>query len=823
MKNRFLAILLLVISSFTTKAQVTTSGDYNLIPGINYEIAGITVTGAGSLDPNVVIMLTNLRVGDNIQFPDPKLADAIRTLWRQQLFEDITFKVVNKVGKKVYLDIQLVALPKLSKYYMTGLKKAWKDDIREELDLRAGKVVNENLKVMSRNKIKKYFYEKGYLNAAVEVLEKVDTTYNNAVILGFKIDPGARVKIGDIVFTGNEAVSEKVLRKAMKNTKIKGKAIFKSSKLKKKEYREDLRAIVAKYNTLGYRDARVVSDTVYSISDELVQIDITVEEGKKYYFGDITFIGNTKYETELLSGILKINRGDIYDSQHLNERVSFDPNGNDVASIYLNNGYLFSQVIPVEKNVTNDTIDIEIRIQEGRQATIRKVSISGNERTNDHVIYREVRTKPGDLFSKAMIQRTIRELSQLGYFDQQQIGVNPVPDPQTGTVDLEYTVVERSTSQLELQGGWGAGRVVGTLGLNFNNFSARNINNKRAWQPLPTGDGQTINIRAQSNGLYFQSYNASFTEPWLGGRKPNSFTGTIYHNVQTNGVERTNPNRQSLYITGINFGLGQRLKWPDDYFTLYQGIEFRRFNLDNFPTGFLNYRKGISNNVNYKFTLGRNNTDVPIFPTRGSQISFAAELTPPFSMFRDDIDYKNLTSEERFRLVEYHKWKLNADWFAPITSKFVIRTHGEFGFLGSYNKDLGLPPFERFYVGGDGLTNFVIDGREIIGLRGYQNNSITPAGGGALYNKYIFEARYIIANTPSAQVFPLVFMEAGNNYDNFWDYRAFNLKRSAGAGIRIFMPMFGLMGVDVGYGFDPEPNGATASGWQTHFIIGQQF
>ena len=823
MKNRFLAILLLVISSFTTKAQVTTGGDFNLIPGINYEIAGITVTGAGSLDPNVVIMLTNLRVGDNIQFPDPKLADAIRTLWRQQLFEDITFKVVNKVGKKVYLDIQLVALPKLSKYYMTGLKKAWKDDIREELDLRAGKVVNENLKVMSRNKIKKYFYEKGYLNATVEVLEKVDTTYNNAVILGFKIDPGARVKIGDIVFTGNEAVSEKVLRKAMKNTKIKGKAIFKSSKLKKKEYREDLRAIVAKYNTLGYRDARVVSDTVYSISDELVQIDIAVEEGKKYYFGDITFIGNTKYETELLSGILKINRGDIYDSQHLNERVSFDPNGNDVASIYLNNGYLFSQVIPVEKNVTNDTIDIEIRIQEGRQATIRKVSISGNERTNDHVIYREVRTKPGDLFSKAMIQRTIRELSQLGYFDQQQIGVNPVPDPQTGTVDLEYTVVERSTSQLELQGGWGAGRVVGTLGLNFNNFSARNINNKRAWQPLPTGDGQTINIRAQSNGLYFQSYNASFTEPWLGGRKPNSFTGTIYHNVQTNGVERTNPNRQSLYITGINFGLGQRLKWPDDYFTLYQGIEFRRFNLDNFPTGFLNYRKGISNNVNYKFTLGRNNTDVPIFPTRGSQISFAAELTPPFSMFRDDIDYKNLTSEERFRLVEYHKWKLNADWFAPITSKFVIRTHGEFGFLGSYNKDLGLPPFERFYVGGDGLTNFVIDGREIIGLRGYQNNSITPAGGGALYNKYIFEARYIIANTPSAQVFPLVFMEAGNNYDNFWDYRAFNLKRSAGAGIRIFMPMFGLMGVDVGYGFDPEPNGATASGWQTHFIIGQQF
>ena len=822
MKNIFWAFVL-AFFSFESSAQISTTGDFNLIPGIDYEVAGITVSGGKDLDANVVIMLTNLRVGDNIQFPDPKISDAIRTLWRQQLFEDITFKVVSKSGKKVYLDIQLKELPKMSKYYITGVKKVWKDDIREDLELRAGKVVNDNLIVMSSNKIQKYFKEKGYLNATVEVIQQADTAFNNAVILGFKIATGERVKIGQIAFSGNTAVSDKVLFRAMKNTKVKGKSILKVSKLKNKEYKDDLKAVVAKYNSLGYRDARIVQDTSYSVSSELINIDISLEEGKKYYFGDITFIGNTKYETVLLTSILRINRGDIYDSQLLNERVSFDQNGNDVASVYLNNGYLFSQVIPVEKSVSNDTIDIEIRIQEGRQATIRKVSISGNERTNDHVIYREVRTKPGDLFSKAMIQRTIRELSQLGYFDQTQIGVNPVPDPQMGTVDLEYTVAEKSTSQLELQGGWGAGRVVGTLGLNFNNFSARNIGNKRSWQPLPTGDGQTISLRAQSNGLYFQSYNASFTEPWLGGKKPNSFTGTIYHNVQSNGVERSNPNRQSLLITGINFGLGQRLKWPDDYFTLYQGLEFRRFNLNDFPTGFLDYTKGISNNVNYQFTLGRNNTDVPIFPTRGSQISFSAELTPPFSAFNGDIDYKSLSSEERFKLVEYHKWKLNADWFAPITSKFVIRTHGEFGYLGSYNKDLGLPPFERFYVGGDGLSNFVIDGREIIGLRGYQNNSITPAGGGALYNKYILEFRYILANTPSAQVFPLIFMEGGNNYDNFWDYRAFNLKRSAGAGIRIYMPMFGLMGVDVAYGFDPEPNGASASGWQTHFIIGQQF
>ena len=820
--KRTLWALLLLISTWTVSAQEIGTGDFNLLPGIDYEIGGINVTGARDLDPNVVIMLTNLRVGDKIQFPDPAISSAIRTLWRQQLFEDITINVVSKQGNTVYLDIVLQELPKMSKYYIVGAKKAWKDELREDLGLRAGKVVNENLVVMSHNKIVKYFKEKGYLNATVEVVQQPDTAFNNAVILGFKINTGNRVKIEDIVFHGNSAVSDKVLLRAMKDTKIKGKAWFKSSKLRKKEYADDLKNIVRKFNALGYRDARVVRDTNYISSEEGITIEIWVEEGKKYYFGDIQFVGNTKYETHILRSILRIKKGDIYDSNLLNERVSFDPNGNDVASVYLNNGYLFSQCVPVEKHVHNDTIDVEIRIQEGRQATIRKVTVTGNERTNDHVVYRELRTKPGDLFSKAMIQRTIREIAQLGYFDQQQIGVNPVPDPQTGTVDLEYTVMERSTSQLELQGGWGAGRVIGTMGLNFNNFSARNIGKKRAWQPLPTGDGQTINLRAQSNGLYFQSYNASFTEPWLGGRKPNSFTATIYHNVQSNGVVRSDPNRQSLYITGINFGLGQRLKWPDDYFTLYQGIEFRRFNLDNFPTGFLDYTKGISNNVNYKFTLGRNNTDVPIFPTRGSQISFAAELTPPFSMF-SDIDYKSLSSEERFKLVEYHKWKFNADWFAPITKDFVIRTHGEFGFLGSYNKDLGLPPFERFYVGGDGLVNYVIDGREIIGLRGYQNNSITPDGGGALYNKYILEFRYILANTPSAQVFPLVFMEGGNNYDNFWDYRAFSLKRSAGAGLRIYMPMFGLMGVDVAYGFDPQPGGATASGWNTHFIIGQQF
>ena len=814
--------VLLVFMAFMSKAQVTTGTAIKLIPGKDYTVGGITVQGAKHLDPNVIIMLTNIRVGDEIQFPDPKISEAIRTLWTQNLFDDIKFKVVRQTGNTVFLEIELVELPKMSKYFISGVKNSWKDDIRELLNLRAGKVVNENLVVTSKNKINRYFVDKGYLNASVQVVQLPDTTINNALILGFKIKPGNRIKIEEIDFIGNELVEDKVLRKAMKETKERKRSFLKSSKMITKEYRSDKKALIAKYNQLGFRDARILGDTIYKVNDERIKVEIRIEEGTRYYFRDITFVGNTKYTTETLESVLRIKKGDIYDSQLLTERVSFDPNGNDVASIYLNNGYLFSQVIPVERTIVNDSIDIEIRITEGRQATIRKVSISGNERTNDHVIYRELRTKPGDLFSRAMIQRTIRELAQLGYFDQQNIGVNPVPDPQTGTVDLEYTVVERSTSQLELQGGWGANRVVGTFGLNFNNFSAKNIGNKRAWQPLPTGDGQTINLRAQSNGGYFQSYNASFTEPWLGGKKPNSFTASIYHNVQSNAMPKDDPNRQSLYITGVNIGLGQRLKWPDDYFVLYQGLEYRKFNIQDFPTGFLEYENGISNNINYKFSLSRNNTDVPIFPTRGSTISFTAELTPPFSMFSDK-DWSSVSVEERFKWVEYHKWKVNADWFAPITSKFVIRTHGEFGYLGSYNSEIGLPPFERFYVGGDGLANFVIDGREIIGLRGYGNNSITPAGGGALYNKYTLEFRYILANNPSAQVFPLVFLEGGNNYDNFWDYKAFSLKRSAGAGLRIFMPMFGLMGVDVAYGFDPEPGGAAASGWQTHFIIGQQF
>ena len=824
MAKRIAVIVLLLISTLLTGQTVPT--DIELIPGVEYEIGGITVSGSENLDKTVVVLLSGLQVGDKITVPGDDLSNAIKALWKQRLFSDISIIVTEKQSNLIFLDIHLAELPKLSKFYFLGVKKSWKDDLREELDLSRGKIVTENLIINSKNKVRRYFTEKGYLDADIDISQDADTAMGNYVILGFRIKPGPRVKINDINFFGNEQVSDKTLLKAMKETREKNfvKNIFKTSKLRETEYEADKRAIINKFNELGYRDARIIKDSVYSVGYGLINVDVFVEEGNRYYFRNISYTGNTKYSTDLLKRILRIEKGDIFDSKLLNERVSLDVNGGDIATLYLDNGYLFSQVVPVETMVENDSIDIEIRIREGRQATIAKVEVTGNDRTNDHVIYRELRTKPGDLFSKSQIQRTIRELAQLGYFDQQQLNVSPKPNPETGTVDLEYTVVEKSTSQLELQGGWGGGFIVGTLGLSFNNFSARNIFNGSSWTPLPSGDGQTINLRAQSNGRQFQSYNFSFTEPWLGGKKPQSFTFSVYHNVQTNGVAKNDPLRQSLYITGITVGLGKRLKWPDDYFTIYHGLEFRRFNMSNYPTSFLDFNNGVSRNINYKVVLSRNSTDVPIFPTKGAEISGTLEITPPFSYFQD-TDWENAPSEVKYEWIEYHKWKFNLDWFTPlgIKNKLVFRAHAEFGFLGAWNDQIGLPPFERFYLGGDGLQNFVIDGREVIGLRGYPNQSITPPGGGALYNKYIMEMRFLISPNPNAQIFALGFFEGGNNFNDFYRYRPFELKRSLGGGLRIFMPMFGLLGIDIGYGFDPIPGTIRPSGWQTHFIIGQRF
>ncbi len=830
MRILFFSLAALLYVSFA-QAQISSSKSLQelaLEPSRQYEIGGIIVTGSANLDRQVIQLIAGINVGDKIYLPGDETSKAIKNLWKQKLFDDIGIYVTEIKGNIAFLEIRLKELPKLSFYGIRGdLSKSKKNDLREELNLSRGVIVTENLIINTENIARQFFVDKGYLNAEVEVGKRPDTTESNAVILEINVDRGEKVKIRDINFYGNTDLGDKKLRKSMKETKRKRIwNIFKSSKFIREEYEEDKRKIIEEYNKNGYRDARIVSDSIYKVEDDRIAVDITVEEGRKYYFRNITWLGNTKYSNEILQKILKINKGDVYDASYLQERLFLDPQGGDVSSLYLDNGYLFFDINPVEVLVENDSIDIEMRIREGRQATINKVTVVGNDRTNDHVIIRELRTKPGELFRRSDIQRSLRELQQLGFFEPAELNVSPKPNAETGTVDIEYSVVERSTSQLELQGGWGAGRLVGTLGLNFNNFSARNIFKKRSWQPLPSGDGQTINLRAQSNGLFFQSYSISFTEPWLGGKKPNSLTVSLYHNIQNiNGLPRDDPGRQSLSITGVTVGFGQRLKWPDDYFTLYQAVDFQLFDLRNYPLAGITFEDGQVNNVAYKITLGRNSVDYPIYPRKGSLFNLTLEATPPYSLF-NNRDFNQLEDFEKFQWLEYYKWKFNGSWFTEILPKAVIKSAVEFGFLGDYNNDVGLPPFERFFLGGDGLQNFVLDGREIIGLRGYPNNSLTPGGdniGGALYNKFTLELRYLITENPSAQIFALSFLEAGNNYDTFENYQPFSLKRSAGMGVRIFMPMFGLLGIDFGYGFDNIPGLEIPSGWNTHFIIGQQF
>ena len=789
----------------------------------DYEIGGIVVKGADQLDPTMVGLLSGLNVGDKVQFPSDKIATAIRNLWDQELFEDVQLFITQKIDRIVYLEFQLKTLPKLSKFYFTGISKGKQDAIRELLDLKRGVFVSENLRITSSNAIEKYFVEKGFIDATANITSIQDSQLLDAVILKIDVTPGPRLKIEEIVFNGNLAISDKKLRKAMDDThRYRWWNIFGTSKLLKEKLESDKRLIIEAYNEAGYRDMRIQSDTFYRTPEEKLVLEFQIDEGRPYHYKSVSFYGNSKYSTEILQSILKIETGDRFNSKALSTRVNGDPNGNDISSLYLNNGYLFANIIPIEVKVENDSIDLEIRIREGKQATVRKVIVHGNERTNDHVVYREIRTKPGDLFSKSDIMRTVRELGQLGYFDPRQITPVPVPDPMTGTVDLEYTVVEQSTSQLELQGGWGRYTVVGTLGLNFNNFSARNIFNKKSWQPLPTGYGQNITIRAQTNGTFYSSYNFSFTEPWWGGKKPNSVTFSAYHNTMNYNGQQTDSLAQKIGITGVTLGQGKRLKWPDDYFTLFQSIEYRRFDINNYPLVGADFTNGIANSIAYTFALRRDNRDLPIFPTRGSSLAFTIEATPPVSLL-DGRDYSKLTSTEKFRFIEYHKWKFTGDYYAQIAKNFVIKSYSEFGFLGKYNDDYGLPPFERFYLGGDGLQNFVLDGREVVGLRGYTNLSLTPDGGGALYNKFTTELRYLLSPNPQAQIFVLAFAEAGNNYDNFADYRPFELKRSNGVGLRIFMPMFGLLGVDLAYGYDNIPGSTGPSGWQTHFVLGQQF
>lgn len=808
-----------------------------------YEIGGIFITGSDHLDQNVLTLLSGLSVGDKVLVPGDKFSTAIENLWKQGLFEDVKITATKIVGSTIYINIAVLERPRLSKFVLVGMKKSEADDLREKIKLIKGKVLTDGLISSTTLTVKEFFIKKGYLDVKVDTKKDKDEKVENSVILTITVDKASKIRIKDINFTGCTAFKNGKLHRTFKETKVKRWwNPFNAGKFDENNYEKDKKALIAKYNEKGFRDAKIARDTIYRVDDKHINIDVVVDEGHQYYFRNITWIGNSKYSNKELSNVLGIKKGDIYDQTQLDSKLYMNPNGNDVSSLYMDDGYLFFNVSAVETTVTNDSIDLEMRIFEGKQATINKITIVGNTKTNDHVILREIRTKPGQLFRRSDIIRTQRELSQLGFFDPEKMNVTPTPNQATGTVDIEYKVEEKPSDQIELSGGYGNNQVVGTLGISFNNFSGKNFFKKDAWRPLPSGDGQRLSVRAQSTGRFYQSYNISFTEPWLGGKKPNSFSVTAYYSVQSNGEKRNvksdgekiaNPKRQSLDILGMSVGLGKRLKWPDDYFTLYQELNYEYYTLNNYSTGssIFSFSKGFSNNIYYKASVQRNSIDKPIFETRGSQITLTGQFTPPYSVFNNkDYSSSSMTDQERFKFVEYQKYKFTAKFFTPITNKhgsegkearnLILRTSCGFGFLSSYNSKVGSVPFERFYLGGSGLTGFTLGGREIIALRGYDDGSASPRTGAAYIAKYSMELRFPITLNPQATIFVLGFADAGNSWTKAKEFNPFDVKRSVGLGLRIFLPMFGLLGFDYGWRMDNMPANPNMQKSQFHFTIG---
>ena len=798
-----------------------------------YEIGGVTISGVQYLDQNVLLYLTGLEIGKTISVPGQDIADAIKKLWEQGLFSDVKISVTNTIGNKIFLDIYLEERPRLSKFSFKGVKKGEADDIREQIKLTKGSQVTENMKLTSERYIKDFFIDKGYFNTEVKIIEEQDSSLANSVSLVFDIKKNQRIKINDIIFEGNNSIKDAKLRRKMKETKRKTwYNIFKASKFIPKNYAEDKKKIIEKYNEEGYRDALITYDSISPYDEKTINLYIGIEEGHKFYFRNISWLGNTMYSSEQLSHVLGIKKGDVYNSKVLDEKLLYDPVG--VMALYQDNGYLFSNVQPIEVLVENDSIDLEMRIYEGKQATINRVTLVGNTRTNDHVIMREVRTRPGSLYNRSEVQRTIRELAQLGYFDPEKLNVDFNPDPVSGTVDLEYTVEEKPSDQIQVSGGYGSGMFVGTLGVTFNNFSLRNIFNFKSYRPLPTGDGQRLSIQASASGLWYQNYSFSFVDPWFGGKKPNSFSLSVYHsNVrQYTSKEEAKEDRKTFRVTGAGIGLGQRLQVPDDYFTLYLELSYKRYNINNYSDYAMIFKQGVANNLSIKAVLGRSSSGPnPIFPTMGSEFSLSAELTPPYStMNGKDYTDPNMTLQERYKWIEYHKYKASAKWFTTLfgpkdgsSRALVLVTKAEFGLLGMYNKNVGKSPFEYFQLGGDGLYGYNLYGAENIGLRGYSNQSLTPAANGYVYNKYTVELRYPMSLNPNATFYAIVFAEAGNCWHSIENFRPFDVKRSAGVGVRVYMSMIGLIGVDWGYGFDEVPGAPNANGSQFHFVIGQNF
>ncbi len=844
--KKILLIILFTTIFFSIYAQVgiTSSQEIDYTSPKEYEIAGITISGVQYLDQNVLLFLTGLSVGDKITIPGDKISKCIKKLWEQNLFSDISISVTKVIQDKVFLDIYLKERPRLAKYNFSGVKKKEAEDITEKIHLTKGIQVNEDLIQKTKEKVNEYFIEKGFRNVNTQIEITPDNTLENTVLLTINVKKNSKIKIHKIIVNGNEtkipnkkflrifkkekdAMSDNKVRWQMKETKQKQRVnIFKASKLIPEEFEKDKQAVIDKYNELGFRDAKIISDSIVKYDDKSIDLILNIEEGKRFYFGNISFLGNTKYTTEQLHRALGLKKGDLFNKKQFEEKLYYDPAG--VMSLYQDEGYLFSNVAPVETNVNNDSIDVEIRIYEGKQATINKVSIVGNTRTNDFVVLREIRTKPGNLYRRAEVQRTVRELAQLGYFDPEKLNVDFNPDPVSGTVDLEYQLEEKPSDQIELSGGYGAGVLIGSIGLTFNNFSLRNIFNGKSYRPLPSGDGQKLSLRAQAGGYgySYRTFSFSFIEPWFGRKRPNSLALSAFHSVESNNAKE-DASKIYFKVSGAALGLGQRLRKPDDYFSLYNEISYKHYNVKNHS--YFMYKTGVSNNISYKVQLSRESSGPnPIYPTVGSSLVASVELTPPYSSLNGkDYSDPNMTTNERYKWIEYHKYRLTGRWYTTIfgskdgsSRALVLMTKFDFGLLGLYNRKVGMSPFEGFQMGGDGMYNMGIYGIETISMRGYEHNALTPNETGTIFNKYTIELRYPLTLNPSATFFVVAFAEAGNAWTSIKDYHPLDVKRAAGVGLRVYMPMIGLLGIDWGYGFDAA-EGANKS--QVQFVLGQQF
>ncbi|WP_226388109.1 outer membrane protein assembly factor BamA [Gallalistipes aquisgranensis] len=794
-----------------------------------YIINKIKVNGVKYYDTDILTASSGLQKGDTVYLPGNYISEAINRLWSQRYFSDVKI-VAEPVGDSVNLEIYLKERPRVYRWLFDGPRKGEITELTENLKLKRGTELSDYVITKNSDLIRRFFYDKGFRNAEVSTKIVNDTMMQNAVNVTFVVDKGKKVKIGDVAFEGNTVFSDKRLRSALKKTHKKSWKFWKGSKLKDKEYAEDKENLIDFYNARGYRNATIVSDSIYNINDKRIGVKIKVDEGNKYFFRNVSWVGNSKYQTEELQRMLGIEKGQAYDKKTLQKRLGIgkeaNPDDMSVTSLYQNDGYLFFQIDPAETIIGNDSIDLELKIFEGKQATINEVNISGNMRVNDEVIRRELYTRPGELYNRSLLMSTIRQLSQMQHFNPEalQPGINPVSNE---LVDISWPLEEQASDKFEVSGGWGAGMFVGSIGIQLNNLSLKNFFKKGAWRPYPQGQSQQLQIRAQSNGSYYKSFSISFTEPWLGGRKPNSLTVSTHYSDETDAYYMWQSGNKHFRTMGLAVGIGRRLSWPDQYFTLYNEVSFESYNLKDWDYFIIS--NGSSNIFALRTVFGRNSVDQPIYPRRGSDFSIALTLTPPYSLF-DGKDYgdKNLPENARYRWIEYHKWQLKGQWYYPLSrnSNLVLMAKAEMGYIGAYNKNKP-SPFEGFDVGGDGMSGYNVYGVDIIGMRGYENGSLTPSSMtgdyARAYNKYTVEVRYPFILKPSSTIYGLVFAEGGNAFKDWKSFNPFLIKRALGAGVRMYLPIVGMIGVDWGYGFDCPAGSTSKSGGQFHFMIGMQF